>query len=73
MTWSNVSRNGTVGRAGRLATATMTGPPALAVGARGEAVAAWSEYRPPASRRELWGSFRIRAAWRPAGGVSAGP
>jgi hypothetical protein len=66
MTWSNVSRNGTVGRAHRLATATMTDPPALAVDARGDAVAAWSEYRPPAGRRELWGSFRIRAAWRPA-------
>jgi hypothetical protein len=45
----------------------MTDPPALAVGARGDAVAAWSEYRPPTSRSELWGSFRIRAAWRPPG------
>jgi hypothetical protein len=73
MTWSNVSRNGTVGRARRLATATMTDPPVLAVGARGDAVAAWSEYRPPASRRVLWGSFRIRAAWRPAGGAFGRP
>jgi hypothetical protein len=73
MTWSNVSRNGTVGRARALATATMTDPPALAVGARGDAVAAWSEYRPPAGRRELWGRFRIRAAWRPRGGSFGRP
>jgi hypothetical protein len=72
MTWSNLSRTGTVGRAHRLVTATMTNPPALAVGARGDAVAAWNEYRPPASPRDLWGRFRIRAAWRPHGG-SFGP
>jgi hypothetical protein len=73
MTWSNVSRNGTVGRAHRLVTATMTDPPALAVGADGSAVAAWNEYRPPASQRELWGRFRIRAAWRPRGGSLGRP
>jgi hypothetical protein len=73
LTWSNVSRNGTVGRARPLATATMTDPPALAVGARGDAVAAWNEYRSPASPRELWGTFRIRAAWRARGGSFGRP
>jgi hypothetical protein len=73
MTWSDVSRNGTFGRAHRLATATLTDPPALAVDARGDALAAWSEYRPPASRRVLWGSYRIRAAWRRAGAAFGRP
>jgi hypothetical protein len=65
MTWSDVSRGGTVGRAHQLVTATLSYPPALAVDSRGDALAAWTEYRPPASRGALWGSFRIRAAWRP--------
>jgi hypothetical protein len=67
MTWSNVSRNGTVGRAHPLATATLIGPPVLAVDARGDALAAWMEYRPTARQPALAGSYRIRAAWRRAG------
>jgi hypothetical protein len=66
VTWSGMSRAGTVGRAHSLSTATLVDPPAVAVDARGDAVAAWSEYRPPAGLHVFWGSFRIRAAWRRA-------
>ena len=67
VTWATVSAQGAVGRAHPLLTATLTDPPSLAVDARGDAVAAWSEYVAPKSRRALWGSFRVRAAFRRAG------
>jgi hypothetical protein len=73
LTWSAVSRRGAVGRAHPLATATLIGPPVLAVDARGDALAAWIEYRPPARQTAPAGSFRIRAAWRRPGAAFARP
>jgi hypothetical protein len=67
VTWASVSSRGVVGQAHRLLTATLTDPPSLAVDARGDAVAAWSEYTPPRSSREIWGGFLVRAAYKRAG------
>jgi hypothetical protein len=71
--WSAVAPGGALGRRVPLATATLTRDPALAMDADGGALAAWAEYRPPATRRQLWGSYRVRAAWRPAGGRFGAP
>src|SRR5919201_1459067 len=73
ITWSSVSPRGDVRPAHRLVTATLIARPSLAVDARGDAVAAWSEYLPPKSRRALWGSFRVRVAFRRAGHGFAAP
>src|SRR6266516_1689767 len=60
VTWASVTARGVIGQSHPLVTATLTNPPSLAVDARGDAVAAWSEYRPPKTARPLWGSFRVR-------------
>ncbi len=71
--WSEVGPGGALGRRVPLATATLTHDPALAMDADGDALAAWAEYRPPATRLQLWGRYRVRAAWRPAGGRFGAP
>ena len=73
VTWAQVSPKGVVGRARPLFTATLTDRPSLAVDARGDAVAAWSEYLPPRSRRALWGTFRVLAAYKRAGHAFSRP
>lgn len=63
--WSTVGRNGRIGRARTIATATLGGTPTLAEDHSGNAVAAWSELSHGAGGLE--DRYRIRAAWRPAG------
>lgn len=66
ISWSAVARNGRIGRARTITTATLGGTPTLAEDHGGNAVAAWSEIL-PGTRRDGADRFRIRAAWRPAG------
>jgi hypothetical protein len=73
VTWASVTAHGLIGQSHPLVTATLSDPPSLVVDARGDAVAAWSEYRPPKTPQALWGSFRIRAAWRRAGHAFGSP
>jgi hypothetical protein len=65
--WSAVRPDGTVGSVHALARATVNTSPAIAVDRRGDALAAWVEYRPPRPGG-LWGTNRVMAAWRSAGG-----
>lgn len=72
LSWSAVGRGGTLGKLHRLATATLVTPPSVAVDARGDALAAWVEYvAPPLHHGNVYygyGTNRVVAAWRPAGG-----
>jgi hypothetical protein len=63
--WSAVGRNGTIGRAQAITTATLGGVPTLAEDHSGNAIAGWSEL--------VRGRYRIRASWRPAGKAFGGP
>lgn len=73
LSWSAISRDGRIGRARTITTATLDSAPSLAEDHRGNAVAAWSERLAPANGREVFGRYRIRAAWRPAGKVFGAP
>jgi hypothetical protein len=66
LSWSAVSGAGRIGRAHTIATATLGADPSLAEDHRGNAIAAWSEYSPTSAKSDV-GTYRIRAAWRPAG------
>jgi hypothetical protein len=70
VTWSNVDAAGALGTPHALFAATLTDAPTLAVDARGDALVGWTEYAPPKSKRRLWGSLTLKAAWRPAGSKS---
>jgi hypothetical protein len=63
--WSAVGRNGRIGRARTITTATLGGAPTLAEDHSGNAIAGWSELLP--GRRGVEDRYRIRAAWRPFG------
>lgn len=67
VTWSNVDAAGAVGAPHALFAAALTYAPTLAIDARGDALVAWTEYALPRTKRRLWGSLTLKAAWRPAG------